>query len=197
MAAMPGPSDAKGSDDRFEALYTGNYKAIFGYVLRRTDGDLDAVGDLVAEVFIVALRRQDAIPLPPQDRPWLYGVARRVLLDHQRRHFRRIRLESRLRTQAAVDETRSGDDEPSLLRVRAAVEQLRPADRAALQLVAWDGLSHAEAAQVLGCTPNAVALRIHKAKARLRDILSPPIMNMPDPGSGLIHALPRSSRRRI
>jgi RNA polymerase sigma factor (sigma-70 family) len=197
MAAMPGASDARGSDDRFEALYRSSYKAIFGYVLRHSDGDLDAVGDLVAEVFVVALRRQDDIPLPPQDRLWLYGVARRVLLGHQRRRSRRIRLESRLRTQAALNETRSGDDEPSLLRVRAAMEQLRPADREALQLVAWDGLSHAEAAHVLGCTPNAVALRVHKAKARLRDILSPPSMNMPDPAPGLIHALPRRSGSRI
>ena len=196
---MPGASDAEGSDDRFEALYRSSYKAIFGYVLRRSDGDLDAVGDLVAEVFVVALRRQDAIPLSPQDRLWLYGVARRVLLDHQRRRSRRIRLESRLRTQAeaALSETRPGDDEPSLLRVRAAMEQLRPADREALQLVAWDGLSNAEAAQVLGCTPNAVALRVHKAKARLRDILSPPSMNMPDLAPGLIHAPPRTSRSRI
>jgi RNA polymerase sigma factor (sigma-70 family) len=197
MAAMPAPSGAQGSGDRFEALYRSSYKAIFGYVLRRSDGDLDAVADLVAEVFVVALRRQDAIPLPPQDRPWLYGVARRVLLDHQRRHSRRIRLESRLRAQTALSEARSGDDEPSLLRVRVAMEQLRPADREALQLVAWDGLSHAEAAQVLGCTPNAVALRVHKAKARLRDILSPPSINMPDRAPDLVHALPRSSRSRI
>jgi RNA polymerase sigma factor (sigma-70 family) len=194
---MPGLSDAQGSHDRFEALYRSSYKAIFGYVLRRVDGDLDSVGDLVAEVFVVALRRSDAIPLPPQDRPWLYGVARRVLLDHQRRQSRRIRLVSRLRTQAALSETRPGGDELSLLRVRAAMEQLRPADREALQLVVWDGLSHAEAAQVLGCTPNAVALRVHKAKAQLRDILSPPSMNMPDPAPGLIHALPRGSRSRI
>jgi RNA polymerase sigma factor (sigma-70 family) len=194
---MPAPSGTQGGDDRFEALYRSSYKAIFGYVLRRSDDDLDAVGDLVAEVFVVALRRQDAIPAPPQDRPWLYGVARRVLLDHRRRHSRRLRLESRLRTQAALSETRPGDDEPSLMRVRAAMEQLRPADREALQLVAWDGLSHAEAAQVLHCTPNAVALRVHKAKARLRDILSPPGMTMPDPAPGLIHALPGSSRSRI
>jgi RNA polymerase sigma factor (sigma-70 family) len=194
---MPGPNGAGGSGDRFEALYRSSYKAIFGYVLRRTDGDLDAVADLVAEVFVVALRRQDAIPVPPQDRPWLYGVARRVLLDHQRRRSRRIRLEARLRARAALSAARSGDDEPSLLRVRAAMEQLRPADREALQLVAWDGLSHAEAAQVLGCTANAVALRVHKAKARLRDILSPPGMSMPDPASGLIHPLTTSSRSRI
>jgi RNA polymerase sigma factor (sigma-70 family) len=197
MAAMPAPSDAQGSGDRFEALYRSSYKAIFGYVLRRSDGDLDAVADLVAEVFVVALRRQDAIPPPPQDRPWLYGVARRVLLDHQRRHSRRIKLESKLRAQAALSEAKSGNDEASLLRVRAAMEQLRPADREALQLVAWDGLSHAEAGQVLGCTPNAVALRVHKAKARLRDILSPPSITMHDPAAGLIHALPRSSGSRI
>jgi RNA polymerase sigma factor (sigma-70 family) len=197
MAAMPAPSGPQGSDDRFEALYRSSYKAIFGYVLRRSDGDLDAVGDLVAEVYVVALRKQDAIPLAPQDRPWLYGVARRVLLEHRRRHSRQIRLESRLRNQAALSETRPGDDEPSLLRVRAAMQQLRPADREALQLVAWDDLSYAEAAQVLGCTPNAVALRVHKAKARLRDILAPPGMQMPDPAPGLVHALPRSSRSQI
>jgi DNA-directed RNA polymerase specialized sigma24 family protein len=69
MAAMPASSGGQGADDRFEALYRSSYKAIFGYVLRRSDGDLDAVGDLVAEVFVVALRRRDVIPLPPQDRP--------------------------------------------------------------------------------------------------------------------------------
>lgn len=194
---MPGSSDAPVSDGRLEALYRNSYKAVFGYVLRRADCDLESVRDLVAEVFVVALRRQHAIPPPPQDQAWLYGVARRVLLDHRRRHSRRIRLESRLRAQAVFSEAGGGEDEPSLLRVRAAVQQLRPADREALQLVAWDGLSHAEAAQVLGCTPNAVALRIHKAKARLRDILSPPSSNMPDPAPGLVHALPRSSRSRI
>jgi RNA polymerase sigma factor (sigma-70 family) len=192
---MPGLSGAGGSGDRFEALYRSSYKAIFSYVLRRTDGDLDAVADLVAEVFVVALRRQDAIPVPPQDRLWLYGVARRVLLDYQRRRSRRIRLESRLQARAALSAARSGDELSQ--RVRAAMEQLRPADREALQLVAWDGLSHAEAAQVLGCTANAVALRVHKAKARLRDILSPPGMSMPDPASGLIHPLTTSSRSRI
>jgi RNA polymerase sigma-70 factor (ECF subfamily) len=60
------------------------------------------------------------------------------------------------------------------------MEKLKPADREVLQLVTWDGLSHAEAAEVLGCTSNAVALRLHKARSRLRRILSPP----PDPAHG-------------
>jgi DNA-directed RNA polymerase specialized sigma24 family protein len=51
--------------------------------------------------------------------------------------------------------------------VRAALQELRPPDREVILLVYWDGLSHIEAASVLGCSANAVALRIKKAKARL------------------------------
>lgn len=169
---MRAASDALASNDHVEALYRSSYKAIFAYVLRRTSGDAETVADLVAEVFVVALRKQDAIPPPPEDRLWLYGVARRVVLDHRRRHTRLLRLLSLLQAQA-TSETDSGYGQPSRLRVQAAMEKLRPADREVLQLITWDGMSHAEAAQVLGCTPNAVALRLHKARSRLRRILSP------------------------
>jgi RNA polymerase sigma-70 factor (ECF subfamily) len=46
---------------------------------------------------------------------------------------------------------------------------LRPADREALQLVLWDELSHAEAASVIGCTPNAFELRYRRARRAVRD----------------------------
>jgi RNA polymerase sigma-70 factor (ECF subfamily) len=51
--------------------------------------------------------------------------------------------------------------------VRAALQELRPLDREVILLVYWDGLSHVEAGSVLGCSVNAVALRVKKAKARL------------------------------
>jgi RNA polymerase sigma factor (sigma-70 family) len=57
-------------------------------------------------------------------------------------------------------------------RLAVAIAGLRPAEREALALVLWDELSHAEAAQVLGCSVNAVAIRVHRAKARLRDALT-------------------------
>ena len=89
------------------------------------------------------------------------------MLDHQRRAARKLRLESWLKANARAER-----DEPVRhpvhLRLREAAERLPPLDREALRLVAWDGLSHAEAAEVLGCTVNAVALRVHKAKARLK-----------------------------
>jgi RNA polymerase sigma factor (sigma-70 family) len=169
---MRGASDGPGGDDHFEALYRGSYKEIFAYVLRRTGGDTETVADLVAEVFVVALRKQDIIPPSPEDRLWLYGVARRVVLDHQRRDKRWLRAQSQLRQKASSETAANSDD--SRARVQAAMEKLRPADREVLQLVIWDGLSHSQAAQVLGITTNAVALRLHKARSRLRRILASP-----------------------
>jgi RNA polymerase sigma factor (sigma-70 family) len=158
-------------DDHFEALYRGSYREIFAYVLRRTGGDTESVADLVAEVFVVALRKQDTIPPAPEDRLWLYGVARRVVLDHQRRDKRWLRLQSQLQQKASSEADTHSD---SRLRVQSALEKLRAVDREVLQLVIWEGLSHAEAGQVLGITSNAVALRLHKARSRLRRILAPP-----------------------
>jgi RNA polymerase sigma factor (sigma-70 family) len=57
-------------------------------------------------------------------------------------------------------------------RLAAAIARLRPAEREALALVLWDELSHGEAAEVLGCSVNAVAIRVHRAKAHLRDALT-------------------------
>jgi RNA polymerase sigma-70 factor (ECF subfamily) len=100
----------------------------------------DDVPDIVAEVFAVAWRRMDAMPYPPRDRLWLYGVARRVVLDHQRRAVRNLRLESWLKANAPAEPDAPVRD-PVHLRLREAVERLPPLDREALRLVAWDGLS--------------------------------------------------------
>jgi RNA polymerase sigma-70 factor, ECF subfamily len=52
------------------------------------------------------------------------------------------------------------------------VGELKPAHREALLLVHWEQLSYAEAAQALGCSVNAVGIRVHKARARLRELLA-------------------------
>ena len=53
----------------------------------------------------------------------------------------------------------------------AALDQLKARDREALLLVHWEQLSYAEAALALGCSANAVGIRVHKAKARMRALL--------------------------
>jgi RNA polymerase sigma factor (sigma-70 family) len=153
---------------RFVALYETNYGNIHAYLHRRLAATGSDVGEAVADVFTVAWRRLEAVPLPPEDRLWLYGVARRVVLSDRRRLARRIRLKARLMGSALTKTAPEAEEDETRMQVRAAIERLGPGDREVVLLVLWDRLSHAEAAQVLGCSVNAVALRLRRAKLRLR-----------------------------
>jgi len=168
-------SPAVSAAERFEALYTGSYQEISGYVRRRVPPD--AADDVVAQVFTVAWRRFGQVPGPPQDRLWLFGVARNCAAEHHRAASRRLRLRTRLSQEpAAVAHVPgpSGPDDagPDPGPVLAALASLKPRDREALQLVLWDELSHADAAAVLGCTVNAFELRYRRARNRVRDAIA-------------------------
>jgi len=165
-------SPAVSAAERFEALYTGSYQEITGYVRRRVPPD--AADDVVAQVFTVAWRRFGEVPGPPQDRLWLFGVARNCAAEHHRAATRRLRLRTRLSQEPAAVAHVPGpggpDHDPGP--VLAALASLKPRDREALQLVLWDELSHAEAAAVLGCTVNAFELRYRRARNRVRDAIA-------------------------
>jgi RNA polymerase sigma factor (sigma-70 family) len=156
---------------RFRRLYQANFRPIQAYAVNRL-GRADDVPDIVAEVFTTAWRRLADIPPPPGDRLWLYGTARRVIARRARSASRRHHLLGRLAAEQRPREqllTRAQDQVQE--RVLAAVGELKPADREALLLVHWEQLTYAEAAETLGCSVNAVGIRVHKAKARLRTLL--------------------------
>ena len=155
----------------FETLYQAEYKSIYAYVRRRAASSSD-VSDIVSEVFTVAWRRISEVPPSPEDRLWLFGVAHRCLLAHQRGGWRRLQLLSNLEAQPNRIELVNAETDPLHLQVRTALRGLRARDREVLVLVYWDGLSHVEAASVLDCSVNAVALRLKKAKARLQSKLA-------------------------
>jgi RNA polymerase sigma factor (sigma-70 family) len=61
--------------------------------------------------------------------------------------------------------------EPS--RVEEALADLDPTALEIVRLAYWDGLSHGEIGEVLGLSANTVAVRLHRARAGLRDRLTP------------------------
>lgn len=169
---MGGTDDGRDQRElRFQRLYQANFRPVQAYAVNRL-GTPDDVPDVVAEVFTTAWRRLADIPPPPGDRLWLYGTARRVIARRHRSASRLRNLVGRLAAERypAAQLPASGQD-PARDRVLVAVAELKPADREALLLVHWEQLSYAEAAQVLGCSANAVGIRVHKAKARLRTLL--------------------------
>jgi RNA polymerase sigma factor (sigma-70 family) len=161
---MPSSSDHAAS---FRVLYERHRDDVWRYLRRRADHHV--AEDLLTEVFVVAWRRRGDPPKHPL--PWLYGVARYVLANHRRGAGREAALAERV-GRAAVVVT---DDHAELVGVRAdlaaALRRLAPADREVLLLVAWEGLTCAEAAEVIGCRVPAARARLHRARKRLRAAL--------------------------
>jgi RNA polymerase sigma-70 factor (ECF subfamily) len=147
-------------NERFDALYATHARSVFAYALRRTSrANAD---DVLADVFLVAWRRIDELP-PEEARAWLLGVARRTLANQRRGALRRSALTERL-SRLAPQAPCAGEGDH---RVLEALATLRERDREALMLVAWDGLSHSEAAAVLGIREKTFGVRLHRARARL------------------------------
>jgi RNA polymerase sigma factor (sigma-70 family) len=149
----------------FDDLYREHYAAIERYVRRRIDEA--TVSDVVAEVFTVAWRRLDDVPANDA-RLWLFGVARHVVANHLRGAGRGYRLIEKV----AANTTELADDHADAVAVRlsvaAAFDRLKPNDQEILRLVVWEGLSLREAAKVLRCGLPAAAMRLNRARARLR-----------------------------
>ena len=168
----------QGPADGFDRLFAENFRDITGYVARRVPGG--GVDDVVAKVFTVAWRRFRQVPPPPDDRPWLFGVARRCVDDERRSDGRQERLRLRLVQEGARS---PGDGKAHGERhdlVLEAMERLPPLHREALRLVLWDGLSHVEAAAVLECSVAAFESRFRRARNTVRDAVNQGTGSQPD-----------------
>jgi RNA polymerase sigma-70 factor (ECF subfamily) len=148
---------------RFDALFSEHQRAVLAYTMRRAPSLADAE-DAAAETFTIAWRKLESIPAA-DPLPWLYAVARRVLSNQRRGAGRRERLTALLGSVHDVaTPIRAGEDHdgPAF----EALAALSTADEEVLRLVAWEGLGNQQIAQVLGISANAVAIRLHRARAR-------------------------------
>lgn len=151
---------------RFEEIYDEYSGLILAYAARRTADAHDAA-DIVAETFVVAWRRIEEVPDGEVARAWLYGVARLVLANHYRGSRRRRGLDERLAAElAGLIESPPVAEGPDRVAIAAALAELSESDRELLTLVGWDGLDRDEIAAMLGCSKEAVRVRLHRARKR-------------------------------
>jgi RNA polymerase sigma-70 factor, ECF subfamily len=154
--------------ERFAAMYEQYERRVLGYALRRAP--VETAKDAAADAFLAAWRRFDELPDDPL--PWLIETTRRTLANQRRTATRQARLAERLQQ----DESRQPEaafagrieDRP----VRAALGQLSVVDRELLALVAWEGLTPAQAAHSLGCSAVALRVRLHRARRRFERALA-------------------------
>jgi RNA polymerase sigma-70 factor (ECF subfamily) len=143
--------------------------------MRRSPSAEDAA-DVLAESYLIAWRKLEEIPTCDRARLWLFGVARNLLMKGaSQRHSRKAlveRLVGELQSahptpQAPVEDARS-----SALRGGAGVAiRARPE---IVMLTAWEGLTPKQIALVVGTPVNVVRVRLHRARTRLKRVLTNP-----------------------
>jgi RNA polymerase sigma-70 factor, ECF subfamily len=153
---------------RWQDLYVAHAGRLYVFASRRV-GREDAA-DVVAETFLVAWRKIEDVPQQPL--PWLYAVARNVIGNVHRASHRREALDERLRRstiERVADPSADVDVRRDLL---TALRLLPEAERTALALATWDDLDGRSAAALLGCSPGTFAVRIHRGRRHLRELLA-------------------------
>ncbi len=166
--------------ERFEAVVRLVGEPLRQYAARRVNAA--SAEDVVADAFLVIWRRLDDVP-QGGELPWCYAVARNCLANAERSTRRRNGLLTRL---ARMDPPQPIEDVALELPDAAlhdALALLSADDRELLRLWAWEDLQPAEIAVTLDTTPNAVSIRLHRARKRLGELLEADT-GKPSSGSG-------------
>jgi RNA polymerase sigma factor (sigma-70 family) len=159
------------AQERFVGLYDSCYRRVLGYAGQHVDPSV--AEDVASETFLIAWRRLGDVPDPPL--AWLLAVARNLLRQQYGALARQRRLETRITALTSAEDLLAWDAAEHVIERAAAVEALAalpPDDIETLTLTTWHGLSPAEAAAVVGCSPRAFTVRLSRARRRLASALS-------------------------
>lgn len=178
---LPGTDDevlvqAAVDDPRnFHLLYERYVDRVFWYALSRTRSAADA-DDVVSETMLAALEHLSSFdPAKGSFAGWLFTIARRKSIDHQRHHQRLLRFLARQRPPEDLVEEQEAlerlvrDEDAG--RVFAAFQELSKANQDVITLRYSAGLSSKEISDVLGITDSAARMRVSRATRRLGELL--------------------------
>jgi RNA polymerase sigma-70 factor (ECF subfamily) len=154
-------------DGAFEVLIRQHQRMIHSLCFRMT-GSLADADDLAQETFIHAYRHLDGFRAEAKFSSWLYRIAVNQCLNWQKRQARQQRLHQQWSEQ--VRDEPAGQEGGR--QVQEALLKLHPKQRAVIVLTIYDGLTHAEAAEALGCSETTVSWRLFAARRKLKRILA-------------------------
>ncbi len=163
-----------GSPAAFETLIRNHQRMIHSLTFRMT-GSLADAEDLAQETFIRAYAQIGTFRGTAKFSTWLYRIAMNTCLNWRQSEARRFQLHANCAEEISAQHLNgenSSADTQSNQQVQAALLKLPAKQRAAIVLTIYDGLNHAEAAQILGCSETTVSWRVFAARRKLKNLLS-------------------------
>ena len=157
-----------GDSSAFDELYRQTAPRLMGYLIRLTR-HRERAEDLVQITFSKVHRARGSYFRGAPLLPWMLAIARRSFLDEVRSaKYRRERLSADGSLPEPAPEDEPGVPAGVSEALERALEKLPDNYREAIVLTKVTGLSIKEAAEVLGVTPTAVKLRVHRGYKALR-----------------------------
>ncbi len=154
----------------FAELIRKHQRMIHSLTYRMT-GSLADAEDLAQETFIHAYRQIGSYRGASKFSTWLYRIAINACLTWRQREMRRVEAaanwaQTNGAPQAAGEGPEAGNEWSE--RMQEALLKLPAKQRAAVMLTLYDGLNHAEAAEVLSCSETTVSWRVFAARRKLK-----------------------------
>ena len=173
---------AQGDETAFASVYDSVAPRVHAYLIRQTR-NREIADDLLQQTLLQIHRKRGTYASGLPVLPWAFAIARRLYIDECRRRktdalwsARDVAEDERLAW--AVPDEEVATREAARL-VAAELARMPGNQRVAFELLKVDGLSHQEAAQVLGTTVNAVKLRAFRAYSAIRSVLGRPLERPP------------------
>jgi RNA polymerase sigma-70 factor (ECF subfamily) len=172
----------EGDSDAFRLLVDRNSRSIFRLAYRMAGNEQDAE-DLVQETFLRAYRNLDSFQERANFGTWLYRIAVNCSLDWLRKRRPHEELNENIEpdyegSESVKNSPRTDPDRMILQlevreRVKAALGELSPVEKAAFVLRHFDGMSIEEISGTLGLRSNAAKHSIFRAVRKMRRALAP------------------------
>jgi RNA polymerase sigma-70 factor, ECF subfamily len=154
----------------FEALYRQLVRGIYALTLRLTSRVAEAE-ELTQEVFVRAWEARATFASPGHLQNWLRRVSVNVWINRLRRQ-RHVTLDDEAVVAAHAAALSSPAGAPGVrLDLERALALLSPRLRAVVLLFDLYGLDHGEIAELMGMTPGASKVQLHRARRRLRELM--------------------------
>jgi RNA polymerase sigma-70 factor (ECF subfamily) len=165
----------RGDLGAFEELYRAHAGRLFSVACRMLGNPADAE-DLLQEIFLSAHRKLDSFRGESALGTWLYRLATNHCLDYLRsRAGRASQLTDALDGEAGWYEPGSrglAEQTVTKMDLERSLAKLPEGCRAAFVLHDIEGLEHREVAEALGIAEGTSKSQVHKARLRLRGLLS-------------------------
>lgn len=165
-----------GELDLLAVLFERHGRRLFGY-LRGLLGSPSEAEDLVQETFLRLLRARRRYRRGAAFVPWMLVTARNLAWNRLEKGRRRGEEELPTAGSPGHEDTSDGPEAELAARQRAealtrALQELGGGEREVLLLSYFEGLEHRDIAALLDISPGAVKARIHRARGKLRGMLT-------------------------